>query len=353
MTFGLSSMKIGALRQSGDRHADLRPVLRADPPGLQALPVDLGLGGQDALGQLQMAHLQGEQERWSLRLQAHVRQDSEGEAGLAHAGTGSDDVEGGRLEPEEDLVELVVARRHTGDGRTSLPELLDAVQSLPQQFTQGVHGLGRPPFRHVEHELLGRVDGELHVLGDRVADVGDLPGHPDELPQQGVLLDDDGVVPGVGDRRCVGLERDEHRRVTHRLEQSGTLELVGDRHGVDRLAPLQQRPDRREDVPVSRLVEVAGRAHLDAHRGRVERQQHRPEQRLLRVEVVRGHPRTGHGGHPERGVAGIVDGVDHGPLLCPAPAGDHKGELVVGKLAPRVEKPCTKGRHVVKRSIPL
>ena len=63
VTLGLSSMKIGALRQLGDGGADLGPVLGADPAGLQALPVDLGLGGQQALGQFEVAHLEREEER--------------------------------------------------------------------------------------------------------------------------------------------------------------------------------------------------------------------------------------------------------------------------------------------------
>jgi hypothetical protein len=230
-------------------------------------------------------------------------------------GTGADDVQRRRLEPEKDLVQLVVAGRHAGDGRTPLPQLLDTVQTLPQQLTQRVHRLGRPPFSHVEHKLLRRVDCGLHVFGNRVADVGDLARHSDELPQQRVLLDDDGIVPSVGDRRSVGLQRNEHGGVAHGLEQSRTPELVGDRHRIDRFSPFQQRLDGGEDVSVRRLVEVAGRAHLDTDRRRVERQQHRPEQRLFRIEVVRRHPRPRRGGNTERGLTRIVDGVDHGPLL--------------------------------------
>ena len=187
---------------------------------------------------------------------------------------------------------------------------------------QRAHGVGRPALGDVEDQLLGLVDRGLHVLGDRVADVGDLAGHPDEPAEQGVLLDDLRVVPRVGDRRGVGLQRDEDGRVADLLEQPRALELVGHRDGVDRLAPLHERLDRREDVPVGRLVEVAGRAVSMPDRCGVGRQQHGPEQdssasrscggtRAPAVAAV--HQPTGSAG------AGVVEGLDHGsPTLTVA-----------------------------------
>ena len=124
---------------------------------------------------------------------------------------------------------------------------------------QGGHGVGRPPLGHVEHHLLGLVDGGFDVFGHRVAEIGDLAGHADEAAQERVLLHDGGVVPRVGDGRGVGLQRNEHRRVAHGLEETGALQLVGDGHRVDRLAPLDEGTDGAEDVPVRRLVEVPGR----------------------------------------------------------------------------------------------
>ena len=151
--------------------------------------------------------------------------------------------------------------------------------------------------------------------GTEYAEVGDFAGHADEPAQQRVLLHDGGVVPGVGDRRGVGLQRDEDRRIADGLEQSGALELVGDGHRVDRLTPLDEGPDGAEDVPVRRLVEVAGRAFLDGGRGRIVGEQHGPEERLLRFEVVRGDPAAARrgGSRPQRAGAGVVKGLDHGP----------------------------------------
>ena len=98
---------------------------------------------------------------------------------------------------------------------------------------------------HVEHELLGVVHRGLDVLGHRITDVGDLASHADQLAQQGVLLDDPGVVLGVGDRRGVGLQRDEDRRVPDLLEEPDrrsssvtvTASIGSPRSIRDRMAP--------------------------------------------------------------------------------------------------------------------
>ena len=178
----------------------------------------------------------------------------------------------------------------------------------------------RAALADVEHHLLRLVDGRLDVLGHRVADVGDVPGDADELAQQRVLLDDLGVVARVGDRRRVGLQRNEDGRVPDRLEHPRALQLVGHRHRVDGLAPLHERLDGAEDVPVRRLVEVGRRALLYPDRRRVVGEEHGAEQRLLGLDVMGRHPRAGrHGvrGRPQRARAGVVKGLDHGSPTLP------------------------------------
>ena len=75
-----------------------------------------------------------------------------------------------------------------------------------------------------------------------------------------------------------------------RVEQSGAPELVGDRDRVGRFTLAVERFDRLEDVAVRGLVEVVGPARLEGGRDRVARQQHRTEQRLLGLQVVRRDP---------------------------------------------------------------
>ena len=320
VTLGLSSMKIGAfesrvtatpiLAQSWVR---IRPFCRLCP-----------------FTSASEARMRCVSSRWPISsenrragrcdVQADVGQHAEGEAGLSHARAGAHDVQRRGLEAEEDLVQLVVAGGHTRDLRAALAQLLNAVQPLTEERLQRAHGVDRPALADVEHHLLRLVDRRLDVLGHGVADVGDVPGDADELAQQRVLLDDLGVVPRVGDRGRVGQQRNEDGAVADRLEHPRALQLVGHRHRVDGLAPLHERLDGAEDVPVRRLVEVGRRALLYPDRRRVVGEEHGPEQRLLRLHVMGRHPRAARqrgGGRPQRTGAGVVKGLDHGSLTLP------------------------------------
>ena len=105
-----------------------------------------------------------------------------------------------------------------------------------------------------------RSTASVDVVGQVVAELGDLAGHADQPAQQGVLLDDAGVAAGVGGRRRVGLQRDRVGRAADGVEQAGPAQLVGHRDRVGRLARGVQRADGVEDVAVGRLVEVVGAA---------------------------------------------------------------------------------------------
>ena len=107
-----------------------------------------------------------------------------------------------------------------------------------QQFPQRRHGVDDAALRDLEHHRFGPVDDLGHVLGKAEAELGDLPRHHHEPPQQRVLLHDVRVVRRVRRRRSVHLERDQHRRVADGVEQSRPAELVGNSHRVGGLAPV-------------------------------------------------------------------------------------------------------------------
>ena len=89
------------------------------------------------------------------------------------------------------------------------------------------------------------------------------------------------------------------------VEEIGAAQLVGDGDRVDRLADAVQRHDRVVDVGVGRLVEVG---RLDPGLGGgadgVAGEEHRSEQRLLGLQVVRRHPAA-------LLSSNILDGLDH------------------------------------------
>ena len=86
-----------------------------------------------------------------------------------------------------------------------------------------------------------------------------------------MLFDDPRVVHRVGDRRGVGLKRNENSRVPDRIDEARPGQLVPDRDRGDRCAAFEEGHDGAEDVSVGRLVEVLGSADLDGRGGGIPR----------------------------------------------------------------------------------
>ncbi len=196
------------------------------------------------------------------------------------------------MEPRQQLVEVAIARGRAGDGLALFVQLLEPVEVALEQVVDTRHGVDHPALGHVVHHRFGRVDGLGDVVRRGEAQLGDLAGHSDEPAQHRVVVDDLGVLLGVGRGRGRHLEIDEGSGPTDRLEQTRPAQLVGDRDGVGRLAGAVQRHDGLEYVAVRGTVEVLGDDHVDRIAHRVARQQHGSEQRALGFEVLRGNARA-------------------------------------------------------------
>ncbi len=209
---------------------------------------------------------------------------------LPHGRTGTDHDQRRGLQAGQEMVEIEVAGGRPGDRLTPLLELLESVEVLREQVGQPPRRIGDPALVDLVHERFGPIEGLGHVVGHRVPDLGYLAPDLDQPAQQGVLLDDAGVAPGIGGGGRGGEDLAEHRRTTHGVEQARPSKLVGDGHRVHRLAGGVEGVDGVEHVTVRGLVEV--RCRDDPGRGgdRLGRQQHGPEQRLLCTEVVGRHP---------------------------------------------------------------
>ena len=102
---------------------------------------------------------------------------AQGEAGLARARPAADDDQVGRLEAGQLLVEVDEAGGDAGDGLVALEEGLEVVEVGAEEVAEGRHGVGDPALGHVEDQGLGLVDGAGDVVGQAVADLGDVAGH--------------------------------------------------------------------------------------------------------------------------------------------------------------------------------
>ena len=327
-----------ALAQAAHRLGDLGPVGVGEPSGPELARVHPGLGRDQTLGQLQVSHLEREEQHREVLPDRGVRRDPQGERCLAHRRSGTDHDQRSGLQAGEHGVEVGVARRGAGDGVAALVEHLELLEAPVEQRRQLLQGVGVATLGDREHHRLGGVDGLLDVVERLVAQLCDLVGGGDQAPQQRLLLDDAGVVLGVGDRRGPGLERDQRGRTAHGVEHAGRGELLGHGDRVHALSGAVEGLDRREDVAVRRLVEVVLGDDVRHRRDGVLGQQHGAEERLLGIDAVGRDPRTDDrlvGGAGQVGHADLI----LGPVPCGHP--DHNpgssGDLPV-------EIPWTSGR---------
>ena len=134
------------------------------------------------------------------------------------------------------------------------------------------------------------------------AEPRDLLAGLDERAEGRRLLDDLRVVVDVRRRRNERRELGDARAAADLLELAPLLELVRERDRVDRLALRPEREHRAVDRPVRAPVEVGGVEDLGDGADRRLGEQHRPEHRLLGLEVLRRHEgrrrcmRGAHGG---------------------------------------------------------
>ena len=81
-----------------------------------------------------------------------------------------------RLEAGQLLVEVDEAGGDAGDGLVVLEERLEVVEVGAEQVADGRDRVGDPLLGDVEDERLGLVDGPGDVVGEAVADLGDVAG---------------------------------------------------------------------------------------------------------------------------------------------------------------------------------
>ena len=207
--------------------------------------------------------------------------DVEGEAGLPDARAGGEDDEVALLEAGRQRVEVGEAGPHAADLAAVGVEVVEPVVGVVEERLERAEPDRHPPLADVEQLALGPVDRLLDLGRVLVADPGDLAGGRDEVAQDGLALDDPGVLDGVDGGRGLVRQARQVRAAADGLELVRPLERLGDGDDVDRLALVEQLEHRGVDRAVRGPIEVLGAEELGDLDDRIAIDEDRPEDGLL------------------------------------------------------------------------
>ena len=153
-----------------------------------------------------------------MRRERAVQRGAERERGLALTGPGREHREGRRLEPEEDVVEVVEAGGDARDGGVAVVEVLELHQRLFEHRVQLHERVGYPLLGDFEDHRFGAVEGLVDLVVDLVGHVLDVAGGLDELAEHRQLRDDLRIVRRVRRRGCRGLDAQQALAAADRLD---------------------------------------------------------------------------------------------------------------------------------------
>ena len=167
-----------------------------------------------------------------------------------------------------------------------LGELVDGAEAFLDDLADGDEALADAVLGDVEDGLLRAVEEERGIVLRLVALLHDAGAGVDQVPEDGLLLDDPAPVLDVGDAGDAVEQAGQVGGAAHALEGGGLDQLVLEGDEVDGLALLGEHGHGLEDAAVGLAVEVV--AGEDLGRGveggvvHEDGAQHRP----LRLGVV-------------------------------------------------------------------
>ena len=182
----------------------LRPVLLRDLPLAQLVAGDPRPAGDEALRQLDLGHLEGEEGDRQPSLHRHVLGDVGDDRALAHRRPRGDDDQVAGLEAAGDRVDVAEAGGGAGQLELAGGELLQPVDLVVEDLREQAEVARLLFVGDVEEQLLGPLGELARFAVALVHPALDLLAGAEQPPQQRVLLDDLGVVLGVAGGRHLG-----------------------------------------------------------------------------------------------------------------------------------------------------
>ena len=110
--------------------------------------------------------------------------------------------------------------------------------------------------RHLENVGLGLVQKRLHVLHRGQAGLGDVLAAGQQAPQHRLVVDQLGIIGGVGRGAHVFAEGRQKNRAPHVLQAAPLFQEGGHRHQVNRFTLAPEIQHGLKDVAVAGAVKV-------------------------------------------------------------------------------------------------
>ena len=218
---------------------------------------DLRFGGEQAHEDLVAPHLQGEDDAGEAVADTGRPREIQSCRGLAQGRPGREDHQLPGVQAVGERVQIGEAGGHAHHLAATVGDRLDLGEGAVHEIAQREVVLRRAPLGDLVDLGLRPVDDVIDVALPGVAHLHDARASLDQAAQDRALLDDRGVVAGVGRG---GHERDEGVEVGRPADPADLAragELGGDRHGIRGVALAVDADDRVVDGRVGRAVEVS------------------------------------------------------------------------------------------------
>ena len=277
------------LAEGADALPQQRPLLRVEAPGAQPAALDAYLHGQQAVGELLLAHLQGEHAHRQVVELGHVFGQVERDRRFAHGGPAGHDDQVAALQALGHGVQVVEVHRDAGHRRTQ-GAALDLVEGGGENFSGGGEAGAGLLLADGEDPLLRLIQHLLHGLALIEAEADHLVAGADQLPPQILVHHQAGHLVDGGGGQSPLHQLHQPPAAPHLLQVAGVRQPGGHGGEVGGFALAVQHQGRAIDLAVGREIKGLRLQHVGHASDGIRVQQDAAQHGFLRLQVLGGHP---------------------------------------------------------------
>ncbi len=193
----------------------------------------------------------------------------------------------GRLQSRRELVQFDVARGNPRDALPFLKNSFQALEVVADDVLDRQQSHAHAVFGQRKNRRLRAIQNRVRAVLALERSLLNVVRGVNQVAQDRLLFDDPRVVLDVRNLRHAVRQRRQVRRAPGRFQVPLAIQLLGQRHQVDRLLHLAQRDHLREHAPVLVQKKIFRPQMLDRRIQRIVIQQNRAEYRTFGIQVIR------------------------------------------------------------------